>query len=1786
MISASLARYAAYLPSQARSYGLLQVDLSDISAFAELPDGKVLTGSESGQLLLWDGNFIQCVIRRPGNLPCHDGDIKVVLLDREDGCFITAGDDGWLRWWDFGTIDQADLEEDEEYFYVKPLEEMRISLRDTTAAAASADGETHEDEGKMSDAEQSEEDDDGTAPAKVFGLARAPAGDFWMILDATGRLLRMDNESKQISLVRQGHAGGVSGLDASPLDHFAASVGVDGTVRCWDYITSQELFHTQCPGEGSALLWAPTAVDAHAQTVLAGFRDGVVRVMLRAKHGWKRLQVLKPHSGPVTCMAFSSDGSLLVTGSSDGTVFFFEVVDASDERVPELVVEEGQAHDSDDEEGTRRVRKGPRFVPIGFSVLPGSVNSLTWRAGAVDPADTLTAVEGGQTVLVGCGAGVTADGGRRTGQEEGRLCELTLPPASDRASTEHTFELKLPYSQYVVAMPVPPLSDKKLAKIAALEAAAAKAKAAAEADDGADRGTDAGSTTGDVEEDEEEEEEDLPAPSSGGVAVAVFKPGSDEQQALVCTELAGADTIQVVNLARDRATKAYTALQSGRNPSEVVAGTVESDGSIRQLAERHYACVDEDTTCVLRTSSSANFILSGSKAGAITIRPTACPEHFLKLHLHDCMHGNVSGVALSHDDQFILTAGMDGQIFSFRLHPAALVAAAESQAAELAAEAEKALVKPEPVQPRSTRNPREYAAKVAAAMERRGGAGGAGGVPIPVAIQRQQEVAEAMRLAAEAAEAGTDGPGSSRPDATSSKAPALVESTPETEAAATNLQRVARGRRARQQVDKLRQAQEVPSMHAEFAEALEKGGMLLSLDDMAEVAAAGGEGKVPVRSGDGVLKPVEAAAPAAKHDEVEESKLAEAEDITDQAAYSIQEAKLKMEEDNRRKAAEKKKEEVRHVIAALRSDFADLRQRMLSDPNPKRHLSERELIIDQELHEFMVQRGENAVEEVRKELEWLQRKKQIAVEKLKACFLDDVAMDAVRVKSFEGPDEISTFRTRELSPELQEALQQVHELITAEEQQLQQQSIASTGSGKGTKADANATGQSDVDAVIEGQLTLTGSEAEGLGRENSFEHRKAKRARRKAALERLRRQQPDKHVADPADEEAVVSAQVHMGDYKLKTSADYEVPEDKRVDAGKKRRQMVLLDEAVYQIRMQFNRRVLAVRDRKLATIHTIQDDSRRIQQINKELGLPVNDQVVVPKVDASEWPEWRENVNVADKNDVLPPDERERQRLYHPSKAAARANRRGSQGVTGGDFGDWSSSNAGPAAAIPAPAGMSGFVPAAVSGLEAAASAPALQEPAVAHLITRPPGVAAAGATGRAVLTRVPASVAVPSPSLPTLASILPVFQWANAVTGGEMSHDEQIAQQTHLNRLKLEKDTLLLKHRGFVQDFDRALYVLRRERVRLAADQTATALRIMLLYRELDLLRDLAKRDSALGSKLTKATQEKTAMVTAVADAAEKLSEKKEEVEEWKAKDTKIMAEFNLMVPDSHPAHAQLLKIFKRKIKRSKPRGDDDEDEASDIDSDDLDMESDFDEDEDSEEEDVCPAGCDQGLYDRVLELREKRLDQDEMLQSLNKSVEDLRKQYERYQQRERQIDKDFKNTNAEIAAFQAEKQRRLNQLRVVIAVSLSQIQCIGTGDAAPNDSNDAGTAGAAASPQDSTETPPNGPITGSGLRLPQSIDHCLIFGRTELERLRARIEGIEAEAAHEKQRFKRLNKEKRTLENGRKQLMKAIESGNSRAHELQLLKFGQVVQVDSLDRMTDGTVSGQCVRHRPVC
>ncbi|XP_076438307.1 cilia- and flagella-associated protein 44-like isoform X2 [Babylonia areolata] len=329
-----------------------RTEISDIEGYVELPDGKVLSGSEWGNLLLWDGGLIKVEIVRRGRKACHHGPIMQILLD--EGELMTVGVDGYIRVWDFEMIDTADSLDDSGLFEMDPMNELRVG----------------HDVQLYSIVKSVDEENEPT---------------IWYAQDAKGGIWKLDlsfsHTSQAPEKLMTYHAGPIVGCVTSPFTHLVASIGTDHSVRVFDYGLQRQLSEVHFNVAGSSILWAPQIVDPKGSTVLTGFDDGVVRILTVsrvAEEMRKRSksecevalkQAFKPHSQAVTAMAFDGKGQMLATGSKDSTVFFMNV--------------------------------GDPYEPIGFYSVPGPVRQLMWTPEKYDKLALMVVCEGGLVVELG-----------------------------------------------------------------------------------------------------------------------------------------------------------------------------------------------------------------------------------------------------------------------------------------------------------------------------------------------------------------------------------------------------------------------------------------------------------------------------------------------------------------------------------------------------------------------------------------------------------------------------------------------------------------------------------------------------------------------------------------------------------------------------------------------------------------------------------------------------------------------------------------------------------------------------------------------------------------------------------------------------------------------------------------------------------------------------------------------------------------------------------------------------------------------------------------------------------------------------------------------------------------------------------------------------------------------------------------------------------------------------------------------------------------------------------------
>jgi len=269
-----------------------QLELSDQASFYELPDGKVVSGTEYGTLIVWEGQFVKThlMLDAENKTPLHKGMIEVLLQDED--YYVTAGADGFIKWWRISDIDQAEAEEGLD-FAISPTKEIQIT-----------------------------EGEDGKNPAYIVHMIRADAK--WYIQDAYGRIYMMPRDSDVYQVVFEFNQGAINDVAISPQHNYALTLGENGLVKTWDYVAKNVAYQSHYAGGGSCLEHMPNSDGNKGRICAAGFDNGIVRILGVTADGIQLLTAFKAHDDAVVKIKYTQDMKMLVTASATGDVFFFE----------------------------------------------------------------------------------------------------------------------------------------------------------------------------------------------------------------------------------------------------------------------------------------------------------------------------------------------------------------------------------------------------------------------------------------------------------------------------------------------------------------------------------------------------------------------------------------------------------------------------------------------------------------------------------------------------------------------------------------------------------------------------------------------------------------------------------------------------------------------------------------------------------------------------------------------------------------------------------------------------------------------------------------------------------------------------------------------------------------------------------------------------------------------------------------------------------------------------------------------------------------------------------------------------------------------------------------------------------------------------------------------------------------------------------------------------------------------------------------------------------------------
>jgi uncharacterized protein YfcZ (UPF0381/DUF406 family) len=456
-----------------------------------------------------------------------------------------------------------------------------------------------------------------------------------------------------------------------------------------------------------------------------------------------------------------------------------------------------------------------------------------------------------------------------------------------------------------------------------------------------------------------------------------------------------------------------------------------------------------------------------------------------------------------------------------------------------------------------------------------------------------------------------------------------------------------------------------------------------------------------------------------------------------------------------------------------------------------------------------------------------------------------------------------------------------------------------------------------------------------------------------------------------------------------------------------------------------------------------------------------------------------------------------------------------------------------------------------------------------------------------------------------------LPFFSMINEALDvtkeGNMLLQSNASSMVRNRRKDLEerKHFLMDEIQASIESFEEMIASLSLERFQIVDQVKQLNLNVLTMYQEYFMLKTFDTKDELLILRKETIEEEKKNMTLSMTQLAEEWKEKDEHIKELQETISFYNKQVYTLIPESHPQKDILIKIFKKKVRKPTTMDDDDwdSDEESDEESD-YDSDEDGDEDDDDEEEveDICPIGCNPDLFGDVLDLRDKRTESEMELKQVDKLRTEVKKSLDRLKTRMKQVEKDALNIQSEINQLQKLKMKSLNKLKTVRPIRLSQLYCLRESGSSflnasiptSEDYQPSSSSSPARGSTDEQQHPllsqeekkddEDKPLSFSKLTDHIGLRSHSLLPKMEIERLKQRISELQREIQEEKRRLKFLKNQNIHLTKKMRFLETDIQELEGKSVDLQMLKFGQLIDLDLFDN-TSSLAQGESAMEEKI-
>ena len=164
----------------------------------------------------------------------------------------------------------------------------------------------------------------------INALAYSPEGQRIISASDDGKIKVWDTKSGFCNVTFTEHSSGVSACEFAKRGNVLFTASLDGSVRAWDLIRYRNFRTFTAP---SRLSFTCVAVDPSGEVVCAGSSNSFDIHIWSVQTG-QLLDQLSGHQGPISSLAFTPSGSMLVSGSWDHTVRLWSIFNRAQTNEP------------------------------------------------------------------------------------------------------------------------------------------------------------------------------------------------------------------------------------------------------------------------------------------------------------------------------------------------------------------------------------------------------------------------------------------------------------------------------------------------------------------------------------------------------------------------------------------------------------------------------------------------------------------------------------------------------------------------------------------------------------------------------------------------------------------------------------------------------------------------------------------------------------------------------------------------------------------------------------------------------------------------------------------------------------------------------------------------------------------------------------------------------------------------------------------------------------------------------------------------------------------------------------------------------------------------------------------------------------------------------------------------------------------------------------------------------------------------------------------------------------